>query len=99
MNIQSSFDPNQSVRESASAQRSGAALPGGEAPSDSTFGAKVITDGDTASISPAAIAAASGVTEVRTEKVAAIQQTLANGTYAVSPWDVAGKLIDHLLER
>ena len=58
----------------------------------------MITDGDTASISAAAVAAASGVSDVRIDKVAAIQQALASGSYAVSASEVAGKLIDHLLQ-
>ena len=38
------------------------------------------------------------VSDVRIDKVAAIQQALASGSYAVSASDVAGKLIDHLLQ-
>src|SRR5271170_7206521 len=98
MNIQSSFDPTQPLRESAAAPRPTAASPGAEASSGSASEPAVITDGDTASISAAAVAAASGVSDVRTEKVAAIQQALDSGTYAVSPSDVAGKLIDHLMQ-
>jgi negative regulator of flagellin synthesis FlgM len=98
MNIQSSFDPTQPVREPAASPRPAAAA-GGESSSGSASEPAAITDGDTASISAAAVAAASGVTEVRTDKVAAIQQALASGSYAVSPSDVAGKLIDHLLQK
>jgi negative regulator of flagellin synthesis FlgM len=97
MNIQSSFDPTQALREQAVA-RPAANPPGTETPSGSP---QAIADGDTATISSAALsaAAASGISDVRTDKVAAIQQALASGTYAVSPSDVAGKLIDHLLQR
>jgi len=92
MNIQSIFDPTQPLRETAAARPAGS-LPGGEATSHPT----AIVDGDTASISAAALAAASGVSDVRSDKVAAIQQALASGTYAISPSHVADKLIDHLL--
>jgi negative regulator of flagellin synthesis FlgM len=56
---------------------------------------------DQTHLSQAAVAASatSHDSDVRPEKVAAIQQALANGSYAVSPSDVAGKLIDHLLEK
>ena len=36
--------------------------------------------------------------DVRTEKVAALQKTIASGSYNVSSSDVAGKMIDSLLE-
>jgi negative regulator of flagellin synthesis FlgM len=97
MNIQSSFDPGQPLREPAAA-RPAANLPGTEAQSGTSARSAVIADGDTASISDAALAAASGLSDVRTEKVAAVQQALAGGSYTVSPLDVAEKLIDHLLQ-
>jgi negative regulator of flagellin synthesis FlgM len=95
MNIQTNFDPTQPVREPAAAARPAAASPVTQAGSASE--PAVITDGDTANISAAAVAAA-GFSDVRTEKVAAIQQALASGSYAVSPAQVAGKLLDHLLQ-
>ena len=59
-------------------------------------------DGDRAQLSPAASligqAAAAPVSDVRQEKVDSIRQALASGSYDVSPADVAGKLIEHLLE-
>lgn len=36
--------------------------------------------------------------DVRSDKVAALQQTIASGTYNVSSSDVAGKMIESLLE-
>lgn len=36
--------------------------------------------------------------DVRTDKVAALQQAIASGTYNVSSSDVAGKMIDSLLK-
>jgi negative regulator of flagellin synthesis FlgM len=40
---------------------------------------------------------AMSVPDVRMEKVAAIQQALANGTYQVSPTDVADKLVRQMM--
>ncbi|AXC10416.1 hypothetical protein ACPOL_1065 [Acidisarcina polymorpha] len=56
-------------------------------------------DGDAAHLSPAALlaSASSSLPDVRSEKVASIQEALANGSYSVSSTDVADKLIDHLL--
>jgi negative regulator of flagellin synthesis FlgM len=58
-------------------------------------------DGDATHLSHAALQVSSSASlpEVRVEKVAAVQQALAGGSYAVSPSDVAGKLIDHLLQN
>ena len=95
MNIQSSFDPAQPLRES---QASRSATPQTAEASSGASRPAVLADGDTASISAAAVAAASGVSDVRMEKVAAIQEALASGTYAVSAGDVADKLIDRLLQ-
>jgi negative regulator of flagellin synthesis FlgM len=39
---------------------------------------------------------AMSLSDVRMDKVAAVQQALANGTYQVSPEDVADKLVKHL---
>jgi negative regulator of flagellin synthesis FlgM len=36
--------------------------------------------------------------DVRTDKVAALQKAIASGSYSVSSSDVAGKMIDSLLE-
>lgn len=96
MNIQSSFDPTQPARESTAARPANlsANTPGVESPS----GPSRVADGDTASISAAAVAAASGVSDLRTEKIAAIQQALASGSYSVSPSAVADKLIGHMLQ-
>lgn len=45
-----------------------------------------------------AIAHALGGSDVRSERVAALQQAIASGTYNVSSSDVAGKMIQSLLE-
>jgi negative regulator of flagellin synthesis FlgM len=36
--------------------------------------------------------------DVRTEKVASLQQAIASGSYSVSSSDVAGKMVDSLLK-
>ena len=47
---------------------------------------------------PAALAhKAMELSDVRMDKVVAVQQAIANGTYQVSPQDVANRLVDHLL--
>jgi negative regulator of flagellin synthesis FlgM len=58
-----------------------------------------ILDGDRATLSSAGESAlqAAGDSEVRMEKVAAVQAALAAGTYKVAAMDVAGKIIDSML--
>jgi negative regulator of flagellin synthesis FlgM len=97
MNIQSGLGAAQPVTPEVTVNRTGSNAQGAAAEA----GAAAVADGDTTHISHAgaSAAAASGLSEVRTEKVAAIQQSLANGSYAVSASDVAGKLIDQLLQH
>ncbi len=56
---------------------------------------------DQATLSSAASAASAVApdSDVRMEKVAAIQQALANGTYNVPASIVAGKMMDHMLGK
>jgi flagellar biosynthesis anti-sigma factor FlgM len=96
MNIPSSFNPSQPVGEAQAPART-TANPAAAEPTKATTA--VSADEDTASISPAGAAAAAGFSDVRLEKVTAIQQALANGSYAVSAEDVASKLIDHMLSK
>ena len=100
MNIHSSLDPLQGApRESSVLKPAGsAANPAGSA---QVAAAPVLSDGDEAHLSSAALSAAasSGVSDVRADKVAAIQQALASGSYAISASDVADKLIDQLLQN
>jgi negative regulator of flagellin synthesis FlgM len=42
---------------------------------------------------------AMSVSDVRMDKVAAMQQALANGSYQVSAADVAGKLLNHMMSE
>jgi negative regulator of flagellin synthesis FlgM len=99
MNIHTGFDSIQPMPRDTPVVRTAGSTASQAGPVPSSSSAS-ISDGDTTSISPAALsaAAAAGVADVRGDKVAAIQQALARGSYAVSPSDVAGKLIDHLLQ-
>jgi flagellar biosynthesis anti-sigma factor FlgM len=58
-----------------------------------------VLGGDHATFSQAAteVSEAAGQSEVRPEKVVAIQQALAAGTYSVSSDAVAGKVMDAML--
>jgi flagellar biosynthesis anti-sigma factor FlgM len=59
------------------------------------------TGGDQASLSTAASAASTAAadSDVRMEKVAAVQQALLHGTYQVPASEVANKMIDHMLGK
>ena len=67
---------------------------------EETQKAVVAPSSDSTAISSAASSLSqisSTTDDVRTEKVAAIQSAIANGTYSVSASAVADKLIQHLL--
>ena len=70
----------------ASQQRSAAAAPAKQA------------DQTNLSSAGGVIAHALEGSDVRSDKVAALQQAIASGSYNVSSLDVAGKMIDSLLE-
>ena len=55
------------------------------------------TDGAQLSSVSSLVSKASSIPDVRTEKVAALQQSIAAGTYNVSASDVAGSIINSLL--
>jgi negative regulator of flagellin synthesis FlgM len=102
MKIESGFSSPQPV-----AQENGSAKGAGPLAGSSSYisappsaGSSIGLGGDHADLSQAAVlaAAAASLPEVRSDKVAAIQESLANGSYAVSASDLAGKLIDHLLQ-
>jgi negative regulator of flagellin synthesis FlgM len=99
MNIYSNLNSIASISQDAAPARV-ASSGANAAESAPALSPKPALDGDETHLSQAAVlaSASSSVSDVRLEKVAAIQQALASGTYAVSPSDVAGKLIDHLLQ-
>ncbi len=97
MNIQSNFNPAQPIsRDIPEVKPSNSSA----APAQALSPASAEPE-DQAHLSQAAVlaSASSSLSEVRAEKVTAVQQALAGGTYAVSPSDVAGKVIDHLLQN
>jgi negative regulator of flagellin synthesis FlgM len=99
MNIHSNYDPAQALQNSVQSLRSSSTVSEAaisKAVASSGHGQPVIEDGDTANIS--ATAAVLSTSDVRSEKVAAIQLALVNGTYSVSPSELAGKLINHMLQ-
>jgi len=57
-----------------------------------------VSAADEAHVSAAAylVSQAVALPEINAEKVAAVQAALADGSYQVSAFDVAGKLIDHM---
>lgn len=98
MKITENFDSPQSISRDISVVRSASSA---NRPSADSVAPASIKDGDEAHLSHAALlaAASSSLPEVRSEKIAVIQQALATGTYAVNASDVADKLLDHLLQR
>jgi negative regulator of flagellin synthesis FlgM len=52
----------------------------------------------TANTTASAVAQALLTPEVRSEKIAALQTAIANGTYQVPAGEVAGKMVDSLLQ-
>ena len=73
--------------------------PAGKAGSSGGVETKAGTDQATLSSAASMAAASAPDADVRTEKVAAIQQALAAGTYSVPATEVAGKMIDHMLGK
>jgi flagellar biosynthesis anti-sigma factor FlgM len=100
MNIQSNFNSIPPLSQDISSARAGGSQ-GNTASAASVGAPTTILEQDQAHLSQAAVlaSATSADSDVRLEKVAEIQQALSAGTYAVSPSDVAGKLIDHLLQK
>ena len=58
-----------------------------------------VTDRATLSAAASVAARSSAEADVRLEKVAEVQQALAQGTYSVPSDAVAGKMIDQMLSR
>lgn len=65
----------------------------------STSSSAGLGSSDQTNVSSAAglLAQSVGTSDVRTEKVAQLQQAIASGSYQVPAAEVAGKLIEHLL--
>jgi negative regulator of flagellin synthesis FlgM len=100
MKIDSSFQTLQPQnREIISARPSGTPS-GNESGAAALPATGAVGHRDETHLSSAALgaSASAALPEVRTEKVAGIQQALASGTYEVSSLDVADKLIGHLLQ-
>jgi negative regulator of flagellin synthesis FlgM len=73
--------------------------PAGKAGASDARGVQADTDQATLSSAASAAAAAAPDSDVRMEKVVAIQQALASGTYNVPASEVAGKMIDQMLGK
>jgi negative regulator of flagellin synthesis FlgM len=101
-NAQQGFDAVEaavtaSTNRAAKTEQSSAALVSGSVQAGSSSASAV----DQASLSTTSGVMAQALTasdDVRTEKVAALQQSIAAGTYNVSSSDVADKLINALLQ-
>jgi negative regulator of flagellin synthesis FlgM len=92
MNVQNNLQGLQqlfSIQEVA-ANKAGASQAGG---------AKAGADQATLSSAASAASSVDPDSDVRMEKVAAIQQALASGTYNVPASEVAGKMIDQMLGK
>jgi negative regulator of flagellin synthesis FlgM len=65
-----------------------------------TSSSETVVTTDTASFGSTSgvVAAALTTPEVRLDKVAALQTSIANGSYGVSSAEVAGKIVDSLLK-
>jgi len=100
MNIQSNFNSISPYPQDTSPARVGTSQ-AGTASAPTTVASTTGLEQDQTHWSQAAVlaSATSADSDVRLEKVAQVQQALSQGTYAVSASDVAGKLIDHLLQK
>jgi negative regulator of flagellin synthesis FlgM len=99
MNIRSNLNSIAPIAQEAAPARV-AAPAANAAESARPVSSAPVLEGDETHLSQAALlaSAVSSVSDARLDKVAAVQQALAAGSYAVSPSAVAGKLIDHLLQ-
>ncbi|MBW4027592.1 MAG: flagellar biosynthesis anti-sigma factor FlgM [Acidobacteria bacterium] len=95
MEVRNHFSPTEVASGSQTAAASQAQLK--ESTSlGSSSSAGMGVDSTTLSSVGSLAAGAMAVSDVRMEKVQAVQQALADGTYSVSPEQIAGKLIDHM---
>jgi negative regulator of flagellin synthesis FlgM len=94
MNVNNSLQGMQQLFSSPEVTR-----PASKAETSSAQGPQAGTDQATLSSAASVAAAAAPDSDVRMDKVTAIQQALANGTYNVPATEVAGKMIDHMLGK
>jgi len=71
----------------------------GKTEASQVSGTKAGVDQATLSSAASAASAVAQDSDVRMEKVAAVLQALATGTYSVPASEVAGKMIDHMLGK
>jgi negative regulator of flagellin synthesis FlgM len=94
MNVDNNLRGLQQLFPSQEVERSAAKTSG-----DAALAAQAGTDQATLSTAASVAAAAAPDSDVRMEKVTAIQQALASGTYDVPAAEVARKMIDHMLGK
>jgi negative regulator of flagellin synthesis FlgM len=94
MNIQNNLQGLQQLFSSQDVTPAAGKTGGSQAPE-----AKVSSDQATLSSLASAASAVAPDSDVRMEKVAAIQQAVASGTYSVPSSEVAGRMIDHMLGK
>jgi flagellar biosynthesis anti-sigma factor FlgM len=92
-----SLSPNGSVSGVASVAESSASS-SVKTGTSTSFEAVVSTDSTSVSSTGGLVAAALTTPDVRLDKVAELQTSIANGSYSVSSADVASKIVDSLLK-
>lgn len=94
MNVNNSLQGLQQLFSSQDATH-----PAGKAGGSTEAAAGAGTDQATLSSAASVAAALAPDSDVRMEKVAAIQQALGTGTYSVPATEVAGKIMDHMFGK
>jgi negative regulator of flagellin synthesis FlgM len=94
MNVNNSLQGMQQLFSSQEVAR-----PAGQANASAASQPEAGSDHATLSAAASLAAAAAPDSDVRMDKVAAIQQALASGTYNVPASEVAGKMIDQMLGK
>jgi negative regulator of flagellin synthesis FlgM len=95
MNVQNNLQGMQQLLSSQEVTKAENGRPGGAAQAKTESG----TDQATLSSAASVAAQTSPDADVRMEKVAQVQQALAQGTYSVPSSEVAGKMIDQMLGK
>jgi negative regulator of flagellin synthesis FlgM len=93
MNVNNDIQGLQQLFPTQEITKTGAAAP------QRSGGSTVSGSADQATLSPAASMAAEAAQDsgVRMDKVTAVQQALADGSYSIPSSAVAGRMIDHML--